>query len=368
MLKIIIKNYDKNKIDKRKHKYIDVFDNSKKEHKKITIPKNNENIIDVVFYLNNNIKRDFENDDIILKNVKEIQNGDNISINEVFDDVEVLKDLKNLKLHYNGVKKMREVSAIGSQLSFKSNLKSLDDAIDFKGGEISIITGETSSGKSTFLNQLILELLIQNLEVFVFSGELSDFNFKRWLDMGAGFDTSIIDNLNLFDNSQFFVKNDTRSYEKVLTATEISVGLGSKVVIIDNLLVLEDDSSIDTNRLQKKIITDLKIISMKYDVHIILVAHPRKTSGAFKTSPRQQISGTQALSNLTDNLIEVMRVETEEDRKDLGFDTNVTNCIAIHKNRFGGVRNIYMGLIFNPSNKRLYNHSKDYKKLLSKVL
>ena len=88
----------------------------------------------------------------------------------------------------------------------------------------------------------------------------------------------------------------------------------------------------------------LQKFANKYNVHVHLVAHPKKVDGKLNND---SVSGKGELTNLVDNVYTVERVEDER------FDT----VIEVTKNRWEGAIGTQLGLGFCKTSKRLYHIS-----------
>lgn len=88
-----------------------------------------------------------------------------------------------------GTKRVKELADVRSvnletMPKIRTGIKALDRLIGgMYYGQIILLTGKRGEGKSTFLSQLIANALDQDVSVFAYSGELTDYHFKRWLDM-----------------------------------------------------------------------------------------------------------------------------------------------------------------------------------------
>ena len=76
-----------------------------------------------------------------------------------------------------------------------------------KGEHIGLI-GANGEGKSTFMSQLVVEAIDQNYPVFVYSGELTDYHFKNWLDFQAAGSKNIIEGYNRFREPVYHISDE----------------------------------------------------------------------------------------------------------------------------------------------------------------
>jgi len=236
-----------------------------------------------------------------------------------------------------------------------SNIPQLDNVVGFYSGQITIITGKTGEGKSTFVGQLMLEILAQGKKVMCYSGELSEDVFKFWINKINKSEFTKENMFYLFDNKSLFKDENIKSFIEVIKSIKVACNMGCKAIIVDNLMTLEDDFNMNLNELQKKIIIALKYLSFTYNIHIFLVSHPRKGN----VDSTDSVSGSQNIVNLCDNLLVIRRYDSKDEIPDI-LDKDSTNSINILKNRFGGVRNYLVPLRYDEDSKRLFNPNKTY--------
>lgn len=93
----------------------------------------------------------------------------------------------------------------------------------------------------------------------------------------------------------------------------------------------------EENKAQARFTAQLKAFAGKYKAHVIMVAHPRKEK-ADQTFTNDSISGSSAISNLADNVINV-----EKSPKG----------IRVTKNRDFGITG-FINTCYDPTNRRLY--------------
>jgi len=269
----------------------------------------------------------------------------------------------------------------------KTDFYGIDDVINaLYKKEISIVTGLNGSGKSSWLSQLALNVANNGQIVTLFSGELGSDRVLRWLQLQAAGKTHTVPTSNEY---LFFVQDDIKAQinnwmskklfiynnnygdkvETVLEAIEKCVEkYHSDLVILDNLMSL-DLNALSFERLeqQKELIMILDKFAEKMDVHIMLVAHPRKSVEFLR---KTDIAGTADLTNAADNVFIIHRVN--EDFKRLskqyfgwGKDKEIyryDNVIEICKNRELGGQDMFAGLFYEKESKRFLNTIGEHKK------
>ncbi len=275
-----------------------------------------------------------------------------------------LKSLADIKaFDYDGLTRIR--SSIGWINNFTAG---------YRGGEVSIWTGDSGSGKSTFVGQELLEAIEQGYSVCAYSGELPGPVFRSWIDLQAAgpsnlsykFDTvrgeeipyvksSVVESIRKWYADSFFICDE---YEEVSDSTILelfqyaAMRHDCKVFLIDNLMsmTLEGPDS-DYYRQQSKFLQQAKQFARRYDTHVHIVAHPRKSQGRITKS---DVSGSKNITNWADNVFGVHRPPESENSD---FDTTVD----VLKCRFTGVMNGIAGLKFEKHSKRFGTKSESRK-------
>ena len=204
------------------------------------------------------------------------------------------------------------------------------------------------------MSQLMVEALDQGYAVFAYSGELSDYHFKRWLDFQAAGPDNIATNTNVYGDETYLITNPViekinawyrgRAYiydngavdmedelEGLLETVENVVRrVGVKLVCIDNLMTAMDVGVSDNlYQAQSAFVHKLKRLAVKYDVAVVLVAHPRKTKDSFTND---DVSGSGDITNRVDTVLAYSRnaSKNEEDLEDCD------SHLAVTKNRMFG--------------------------------
>lgn len=267
-----------------------------------------------------------------------VENAKPVEIKSIKD----LSDVKSVDIH--------------SLPKIKTNIRELDRIIGgLYFGQVILLTGKRGEGKSTFMSQLVVEALDQNVNTFVYSGELADYHFKRWLDLqvagpnnikitkneygdeNASIEEQVQEQINawyrgrayIYDNNYIPDKNDEMD-SLVATVEKSIIQYDVKLICIDNLMTaIEPDETNNIYSQQSKFVGDLKKLAMKYNVVVILVAHPRKTKEAITND---DVSGSADITNKVDVVISYGRALKEDD-----YDGKIT----VTKNRLIGTLALY---------------------------
>lgn len=269
---------------------------------------------------------------------------------------------------------------------FKTGFTELDKLI--KGlffCELTIISGSNSSGKSSWLNTLILNAIEQNYKCALWSGELRPDVLKTWIQMvAAGKDflrqspngqywyvpDHISKQIDNWTDGKFFLYNNEYSnkWEQIFADMKELLAQGVRIFILDNLFSLDIDIfNGDSNNKQKELIKQICDFAKKEKVHIILVAHPRKTTTFIR---KNDISGTGNITDAADNIFIIHRVNN--DFRKTGGDFfgasyiqtffNFGNVLEVAKNRMMGVQDSLCGMYYEQESRRFKN-SNDEKRV-----
>lgn len=245
--------------------------------------------------------------------------------------------------------------------------------------EVTVLSGSNSSGKSSWLNSLLLNIIQQGYKIALWSGELRADILKTWVQMVAAGANNMLpsqyergryyvpDNVsNRIDewlDGKFFLYNNgygTKA-EQILHDMEILVQAGVKVFALDNLMSLDVDLfEGDKNNKQKELILRIKDFAMTKQVHIILVAHPRKVMTFLR---KNDISGTSDITNAVDNVFIMHRTNEDflhaitdfYDASKANALRQYGNVLSVEKNRLYGVVDYMCGFHYDIISRRFKN-------------
>ena len=264
---------------------------------------------------------------------------------------------------------------INSLPRIQTNVKEIDKVIrGLVMGQLILLTGKRGEGKSTLMSQFVCEALDQGENVFVYSGELPGFLFRRWIDYQlAGSDyigtatneygepeytlaDSVADRVAdwyrgrayIYDNEWIPEGDEMETIPE--TIEKVIRQYGTRLVCIDNLMTaMEEVDSQSLYQAQSNFVGRLKKIAMRYNVAIILVAHPRKSQGNFSND---DVSGSSDITNKVDVVMSYGRVLNQD------YDGK----LEITKNRNEGKLAVGDGairLLYSPKSRRIFSGSSD---------
>lgn len=245
--------------------------------------------------------------------------------------------------------------------------------------EVSVLSGSNSSGKSSWLNSLLLNIIQQGEKIALWSGELRPDILKTWIQMVAAgknnlkqsqygdgkfyVPNNIADKIDAWLDGRFFLYNNeygTR-WNQIFHDMEELLKVGVKVFALDNLFSLDIDLfDGDKNNKQRELIIQIKDFAKKNQVHIILVAHPRKVMTFLR---KNDISGSSDITNAVDNVFIMHRVNNDFTKAITEFYDASTaskyscygNVLAIEKNRMYGAVDVMCGLHYEIESRRFKN-------------
>lgn len=237
-------------------------------------------------------------------------------------------------------------------------------------GETSILSGINGSGKSSLLNTIILNAVDSGSKVALWTGELRAPRFKRWITQVAAGDYNkeslrspgkyyvpqpILAHIIAWIGDKFFLYNNDYSANQaqIFTDMEEPVKSGCELIILDNLFAMDlDGLTGDENAKQKQLILKLADFAKTKNIHIILVAHPRKVVTFLR---KEDILGSSALQNAVDNIFIIHRTGTDFARRArevfapavVDGLSGFGNVIEVCKNREFGTIEKLVGLHYN---------------------
>lgn len=327
----------------------------------------------------------------------EAENGKKYSINDL-----------NEALYYLGKEKVLEIilnakdSPVPGVIDF-SDIQDVDlDQIDgittgirpldrylmkLFQGTLNIITGINGAGKSSFINQIICQSLEQDKNVFLFSGELPNFQTKNWLNSVLAGQRHIEERhfqdatyykvrpeakreIDEFYRGRLYIYEDGRSNRMtdLLKTMEDSVRkYGTKLLILDNLTAINLECSDDNKyNKQSELIMNLIAFAVKFNVIVLLVVHPHKID-TMRRLNKMDVQGISAIIDLAHRIISLYRVlekDKQGEQKMNGSGWRVKPIkedvlIDILKDRMLGFEGRSVGVYYDQPSRRFFTSEED---------
>lgn len=258
----------------------------------------------------------------------------------------------------------------------------------FRHGLLTLFTGHSGDGKTTVFRQIIIfnafnrhrigclmgeesELIFRNMTIYQAYRGTSDKQFNvacdEWLnsvytpkpELVKRFNDEIDPYISMFNIKHLQSKNRLQKlYEWIRFE---SVVHGTRLFIVDNLMRLETGLGDNIYSAQGDIIDNLKNICQVLNVHIVLIAHPKKLET--RLIDDDSVSGSKKIFNTVDNVVVFQRFDKMDDKlvkkvmstlnKDLEYGT-VTAFFNVLKNRVYGELG-YIGMKYNPETNTIHD-------------
>lgn len=301
-----------------------------------------------------------------------------------FEPQEETEDKGKKWLTSKDIKRKREQDIVAIPTGYSC----LDNAI--RGlilGEVTILSGLNGSGKSSWLNSVMLNVMNRGFKVACFSGELTDFNVMKWLAQSAAgknyvhkiegsdyayeVDDRVYDKVTdwLCDKFYLFNNNYGNKFEQVISDLEEVAKKGVHLIVLDNLMSISINGiSGDRNEKQKQFILEVVEFAKKKNVHVVVVCHPRKESGSQTLLRKESIAGSSDLSNAVQNVAIVHRCGEDFCKRASEFFgkekaekyMEYSNVVEICKNRSYGVVDFLVGMYYEVETKRFKNYKAEH--------
>lgn len=289
---------------------------------------------------------------------------------------EVIPELGEKWLSMSSIKKV-DIAALEH---VKTGFTELDRSIlGLFMSEVTILSGSNASGKSSWLNTLLLNITQQGYKSALWSGELPDYILSAWIRMVAAgkrnmrlsqygdgkyyVPSQICERIDAWLDGKLFIYNNEygTKWQQIFHDMELLLQVGVKIFVLDNLFSLDIDIlEGDKNNKQKELILQIKDFAKRNKVHIILVAHPRKTIAFLR---KNDISGTSDLQNAVDKIFIIHRVNHDFLRVGADFFGaseiqkfgSFGNVVEVCKERLFGIVDLMVGMQYEVESRRFKN-------------
>jgi twinkle protein len=207
--------------------------------------------------------------------------------------------------------------------------------------ELTIWTGNSGAGKSSILNEVVINLLRkkQKYVIVMASMEMAPTSYLRWMHMCINKkpnlnEQDIINNRELLNNLWMIDCQGEIEPDFLFELFEYAAQkYGATHFFIDSLMKINLPIRDELSH-QKKFINDLiEKIAVKYDGHVHLVAHPRKGDSDKSQPDKVDVSGSVNITNLAHNVLSMWRPDDEYRAKHTSSPDSV---LFVKKNREWG--------------------------------
>jgi len=267
----------------------------------------------------------------------------------------------------------------------KTGIKPLDDElIKLFYGTLTILSGRPGSGKTSLIDQTIAETIDNGSPVFLYSKELPERLSANWFNTIIAGRRNMVEKqsnngkkyyvvpyeiqkkMQSFYNKKLFIYKDDESndFEAVLKSAEECVRkFGCKLIVLDNLMMIDlKCNESDKNTAQTNLINLLIKFAVKFNVAVVLIAHPRKTQDSNSDIEMYDIAGSSNIINLAMRSIGLRRVSKKEKEDVKCKWKNFDVVLTVMKDRMFGKSDIQIGLWYDLVSRRFYTDYLEYDK------
>lgn len=250
---------------------------------------------------------------------------------------------------------------------------------------ITIVSGLPSSGKSSFLNQIIGNVIDSGERVWIFSNEMNSNILSNWLTLGLAGRGNINEYIStytgapyyktppeikekirrFYDGQLYIYKDDAPNDEDSLFVSmeECVRKFGIRTLIIDNLMCIAlNNSNNDKYDAQTEFFNRLIKFAKKFNVAIIIVCHPKKLPAGVREVDMYDISGSSNIINLAHLSFALRRISKKE-KEDPKCPYNRHDVLlSIIKDRVQGRNGVEIPFYYDVPSRRFYTNYEEYKR------
>ena len=205
-----------------------------------------------------------------------------------------------------------------------------------KEGCLTVLSGRRGGGKTTLAKQIVMCAAQQGFKSFCFFGEsdekLEKSSFSRMVALDGEMDYRYnLGGRKIFEPQQIAIDRYEKEYgdkiffhctekdevipnlfNSIMEKMHIAAKRGCYLFLIDNLMLLTKEQGSNEWAQQAMVTSELKKFALDYNIHIILVAHPK--NGELK------VSGSMEIEQRADTILHYVRVGEPDVNKMLNED------------------------------------------------
>jgi len=233
----------------------------------------------------------------------------------------------------------------------------------WRTGELTVWSGRNGAGKSTILNQIIIDIAGRGERSCIYSGEMPPERYLRWAVVqykknSYPSPTAAEDSLTWMSGKIFILNiSNIITPDKLLSDFEYAARrYGCAHFVIDSLMKINLNENDEYNQ-QKQFVTRLTDFCMRLNVHVHLVAHPRKTQTDRDEPGKVDIKGSSHITDLAHNVIILNRAEEQQKETQRKKGKTVSDTqLFVKKNREFGAEGM-VHLYFNEQTRNFTTES-----------
>ena len=264
-----------------------------------------------------------------------------------------------------------------------TGIKPLDDELlKLFYGTLTVLSGRPASGKTSIIDQTIARTIDGGNPVFLFSKEMPERMSANWFNTIIAGRRNMVEKTSRDGRSYYIVPyevqkqmqayyskklfiyrdDEPNDVDSVLTSAEECVRkFGCKLIVLDNLMMIDlNCSESDKNTAQTNLINRLIKFAAKFNVAVVLIAHPRKTQDSNSDIEMYDISGTSNIINLAMRSIGLRRVSKKEKEDPKAKWGKYDVVLTVIKDRLLGKTDFQMGLWYDLMSRRFYTDYEEY--------
>ncbi len=196
------------------------------------------------------------------------------------------------------------------------------DWFEFRGGEVTVWTGINGHGKSLLLQQVQIGLMAQGEHFVVFSGEMKPARLlKRAVKQAGGVDRPTPEFIRAItdwmrDRYWLFDLQGTAKLDRLLEVfTYAHRRYGCTHFVIDSLMMTDvPEDGPGSMTAQKDAMRKLTSFAQRLNVHVHLVAHPRKARDESQAPNKMDVAGSGKITDGADNVFSVWSAQKDQSK------------------------------------------------------
>lgn len=247
----------------------------------------------------------------------------------------------------NYIEEAKEIRKMAGKVQgLSSHVKSIDDlTLGMTGGELIIISGPTSAGKTQLTTMIAYNVAAHGDKVLFVTMEMTKAQMTERF-MGAS-DTDLSE-----------LKQGIIEYQKESDLEALDIGFlvadavkdGAKLIVIDHLHYFSGEADDNQAQALGRIVKDFKQSAVTYNVPIILICHIRKLQNEGKKPTANDLRDSSLIGQHADQIIMVWR-DNRPDAREANI-VEVTNW----KNRLRGLHPGKRKRVFHADGPRLIEY------------
>lgn len=281
-----------------------------------------------------------------------------------------------------------EEESIYDMEGIESGISAIDDLlVQFPFSSLTILSGRAGSGKTSLIDQILLNSLENNHNVFLFSLEMTTGMSTSWLNLIAGGRRNAELKTNKKGKKYYAASNDIKkkiaerykdmicsykdnsssSVDDVFKSMEACVRRKNcRVCIIDNLMKLQLNCTEESkNTAQTDLINRLISFAQTYNVAIFLICHFKKgVVGSYGfTSPEEElenIAGSSNIGNLSMRALSLTRISEKQKHDPKYKYANYNVILRVSKDRYTPEVGKEIPLHYDTISRRFFSNYYEY--------